>query len=220
MRKIAVDIALAVTALTLTLTGCASLGESSRAELNASPLRSGTPSSTAPAVANLTASPQASSTSGATPSVAMTYPSASAPPSAPAPSTSAAPSPSGSPWDNGVPPSLPHTTCGHGLMGPNPVLDSATTRSLACFARAVRSCRAASISVTQFGVDTGTDVVATVVPASPCHARYVSDWYTGNFDGFTSTPTVLDCTVSVSRGRIRFVCPGLAAEDAADWPAR
>lgn len=77
------------------------------------------------------------------------------------------------------------------------------------FSLAVRACRSASVSVVEFGVDAGTDVVAAVEPGKPCHARYVYHDYSANFGGGSGPTTTTDCTVTATETTIHFRCPGL-----------
>lgn len=108
------------------------------------------------------------------------------------------------------PSSPPHTTCGHAAVGgPEHAVVSSGGSALTCFVAAVRRCRAASVSVTEFSVDTGTDLVATIEPGTPCRARYVSQAYTANFGGEEFPASTTDCDVSVTPVGVHFHCAGL-----------
>lgn len=95
------------------------------------------------------------------------------------------------------PAALPHPRCGsastHFLTGHTRLL-SADRGALACFIRATRECRSASLGVTEMGVDTGTDFVFTVEPGQArCQVTELRQDYSANFGGSQGTVTSMQC---------------------------
>lgn len=95
---------------------------------------------------------------------------------------------------------LPHATCGtvitH-LLGPDTQLISASRGAPGCFDAAVRGCRAASIHVTEMGVDAGTQYVFVINPGGrPCQVAAFSQSYSANFGGHESQVTTTRCSVA------------------------
>jgi hypothetical protein len=101
---------------------------------------------------------------------------------------------------DGPPAALPKATCGgavtHALNAGTQVL-SADKGSLNCFDSAMRHCRAASIAITEMGVDTGTDYVFEIAPGGAgCPVTELSQSYSANFGGSTGAVTSAQCRLA------------------------
>lgn len=99
---------------------------------------------------------------------------------------------------------LPHASCGdavtHRLDDSTHAL-SADPGALTCFTAAARTCRAASIKVTEMGVDTGTAFVFSIDPGgTTCHVTELSQGYTANFGGSTGPVTAMSCRLAAVTG--------------------
>jgi hypothetical protein len=156
---------------------------------------------------------------GPGPSEALSPPATSAAPPVPSPSSTQVTRPStaapvlvtatATPWQDGDPPPPPHTTCGHAALGGENYAQIASgAASLRCFGNAVARCSSASVSYVKFGVDSGNDVVATVLPGTSCHVRYVVEGWTANGGGMTWPADTLDCGASRTADVVVLRCPG------------
>lgn len=108
---------------------------------------------------------------------------------------------------------LPHPTCGsagtHNLDSRTQLL-SADPGTLTCFHAAAKSCKAASIEVTEMGVDAGTDDVFVIKPGGrPCQATAFSQFYifTGQLHRNPVTSTSCRLTAVTDRG-VTLSCGG------------
>jgi hypothetical protein len=95
------------------------------------------------------------------------------------------------------PAALPHASCGsastHFLSSDTRIL-RADPGALACFVRAARECRSASLGVTELGVDTGTDYVFTIAPGgTSCQVTEERQDYSANFGGSQDAVTTVPC---------------------------
>lgn len=108
---------------------------------------------------------------------------------------------------------LPHASCGsattHGLAGHTQIL-SADPGALSCFGTAARECRAASIEVTESGVDTGTRHVFTIdQAATTCQASQLSQPYSANGGGRTDPVQTTRCDhITVTSRGVTLTCNG------------
>lgn len=108
---------------------------------------------------------------------------------------------------------LPKATCGsattHFLNAGTQVL-GADPGALTCFGTAARGCRAASIGVTEMGVDTGTMYVFTIEHGgTACQVTELSQYYSANFGGSTGPVSTVTClrTAVTARG-VTLTCGG------------
>jgi hypothetical protein len=96
--------------------------------------------------------------------------------------------PTGHPSQSGQPvTALPSATCGHAsthdLNASTQILD-ADQGALTCFQAAARQCVAASLAVTEMGIDAGTNHVFAIEPGGKdCQVSDVSQFYTANNHG-------------------------------------
>ena len=100
---------------------------------------------------------------------------------------------------------LPHPSCGsastHGLSATTEML-SADRGALACFHAAAKNCKAASLKVTQMGVDAGTDNVFAIKPGSrPCEVTEFSQFYIVTGDVHRNSVTSTTCHVAAATAR-------------------
>jgi len=108
---------------------------------------------------------------------------------------------------------LQRASCGaaitHSLTGHTRIL-SADPGSLACFIRAARECRPASIAITEMGVDSGTDYVFVITPAKPpCQVTEQRQDYSANFGGSHGAVSTVPCRrVAVTPGGVTLSCRG------------
>lgn len=113
----------------------------------------------------------------------------------------------------GQPTALPRATCGsattHFLDAATQFL-SADKGSLGCFETAARHCRAASLAVTEMGVDTGTSYVFTVEPdGTACQVTELSQAYSAHSGGSPGAITTTDCRVAgVTTAGVTLGCAG------------
>ena len=96
----------------------------------------------------------------------------------------------------------PTAACGsawtHAVNGQTQLL-SADHGALTCFDTAARACKPASLHVTEFGVDTGTDYVFTIESGEPsCRVTEPSQYYSANGGG-SHGPVI---TTSCLRGAV------------------
>ena len=111
------------------------------------------------------------------------------------------------------PAALPEAKCGsavtHFLTAGTQLL-SARHGALTCFATAARRCRAASLGVTEMGVDTGTNFVFTIDPGgSPCRVTETSQGYSANFGGSTGPLVTRLCRLTgVTGAGVTLRCGG------------
>lgn len=162
------------------------------------------------AAATIAACASASSTGpgqGGQPSAtASGAPTASA---APSTTASAAP-PTGAPLKASA---LPHASCGsaltHGLNRSTQVLHS-DKGALNCFHTAAQACKAASLAVTEMGVDTGIRNVITIEPSgSGCQVTLWHQSYSANNGGRTSAVSGTYCTLgTVTSAAVNLSCAG------------
>ena len=109
--------------------------------------------------------------------------------------------------------SMPHATCGtvitH-LLSADSQLVSASRGALTCFDAAARNCRAASIQVTQLGVDTGTQYVFAVEPGrSPCRLIEYSQSWSAGVGGRKGPVRTTDCRqLALTRSGVALRCAG------------
>jgi hypothetical protein len=108
---------------------------------------------------------------------------------------------------------LPHAACGtvstHQLS-PDTQLISASPGALGCFDAAVRTCRKASIHVTEMGVDTGTQYVLVLEPGrTPCLLTEYSQSYSANFGGSEGPVLTTSChEVALTGSGLTLRCGG------------
>jgi hypothetical protein len=101
-------------------------------------------------------------------------------------------------WKISRPPTaLPQANCGsvvtHFLTSDTRIL-SADRGALTCFVSAARTCRSASLRVTEMGVDAGTDFVFSVEPGkTPCQVIEQRQDYSANFGGSQGAVTTVQC---------------------------
>lgn len=100
---------------------------------------------------------------------------------------------------------LPHASCGdavtHSLDGSTHAL-SADPGALTCFSAAARHCRAASIEITQMGVDTGTAFVFSIDPGGTrCQVTELSRDYSANFGGSAGPVITASCRLAAVTGK-------------------
>jgi len=94
-------------------------------------------------------------------------------------------------------PTLPRASCGsavtHFLTSDTRAL-SARPGALACFRKAARACRSASLGVTEMGVDTGTSYVFRIEPGSTsCRVVELRQAYSANFGGSKGVVISVPC---------------------------
>jgi len=82
--------------------------------------------------------------------------------------------------------------------------------ALTCFDAAARACKPASLHVTDFGVDTGTDYVFTIESGGPsCRVTERSNFYSANGGGSTGPVTTTTCLrVAVTGEGVSLSCAG------------
>ncbi len=82
--------------------------------------------------------------------------------------------------------------------------------ALTCFATAARHCRAASLSVTAVGVDTGSHYVFTIAPGgSPCRVTETSQFYSANGGGSQGPLVTRSCRMAGVTGQgVTLTCGG------------
>ena len=107
----------------------------------------------------------------------------------------------------------PPATCGsawtHSLNGQTHLL-GADHGALTCFDLAARACRPASLHVSEFGVDTGTDYTFTIESGGPsCRVTEASNFYSANGGGSTGPVTTTSCLrTAVTGGGVSLSCAG------------
>jgi hypothetical protein len=110
--------------------------------------------------------------------------------------TAAGCSAGGQPATN-APATLPRPTCGGArthLLSADTELLSADKGALTCFGTAARHCKAASLAITQIGVDTGVDYVFTIqAGGTACQVTELSQWYSANFGGLAGKVVGTQC---------------------------
>ena len=99
---------------------------------------------------------------------------------------------------------LPHARCGgavtHSLDGSTHAL-SADPGALTCFTAAARTCRAASIEITQMGTDTGTNFVFAIGPGgTTCQVTELSQDYSANLGGSAGPVIPASCRLAAVSG--------------------
>jgi len=108
---------------------------------------------------------------------------------------------------------LPRPSCGsavtHFLTSDTHVL-SARPGALACFIKAARACRSASVGVTEMGVDTGTSYVFRLEPGrTSCRVIELRQDYSANFGGSTGAVISVPCHLTAVTGRgVMLRCAG------------
>jgi len=113
----------------------------------------------------------------------------------------------------GSPAALPQATCGtagtHKLGASTQVL-SADKGALNCFDTAIRRCRAASIEITETGVDTATKYVFEITPGGTgCPVTMLSQFNSANFGGSTGPVVSTQCHLaSVTSAGSELGCDG------------
>lgn len=151
---------------------------------------------TAACHASATALPATSPTPGAS-SVAMTGASPTNVPWA-----------SWSVWGDTQPTLVPGTCGSAAVRVGDPTLVYGGATSIRCFAQAASNCHAASLSWRRTGVDSGTEVHATVrSDQQPCTVTYVTNDFSANGGGRTYAAATFICGLSVVANRIDFHCP-------------
>lgn len=111
------------------------------------------------------------------------------------------------------PSALPAATCGsattRGVNADTRVL-SADKGALTCFATAARHCRAASLAVTDLGVDAGTRYVFALTPGGTgCPVTELSQSYSANPGGPTGSVTTAACHLAaVTSAGVTLRCAG------------
>jgi len=107
----------------------------------------------------------------------------------------------------------PPAACGsawtHSLNGQTHLL-GADHGALTCFDLAARACRPASLHVSEFGVDTGTDYTFTIESGGPsCRVTEASNFYSANGGGSTGPVTTTSCLrTAVTGGGVSLTCAG------------
>jgi hypothetical protein len=108
---------------------------------------------------------------------------------------------------------LPRASCGgavtHSLDGGTQAL-SADPGALTCFAVAARNCKAASIEITEMGIDTGTTFVFSIDPGgTTCQVTELSQHYSANFGGSAGPVVTTSCRLAaVSDRGVTVSCGG------------
>jgi hypothetical protein len=99
---------------------------------------------------------------------------------------------------------LPHASCGHAVTHS---LDASTHAlgadpgALTCFTAAARNCRAASIEMTEMGVDAGTNFVFSIDPGGKaCQVTELSQGYSANFGGSAGPVITASCQLAAVGG--------------------
>jgi len=112
-----------------------------------------------------------------------------------------------------TPAALPQATCGsastHALDAVTQLLD-AEKGALSCFETAMRHCQAASLAITEMGVDTGTGYVFAIKPGGTgCPVTELSQSYSANFGGSQGTITATQCRLAeVTGAGVTLSCAG------------
>jgi len=107
----------------------------------------------------------------------------------------------------------PPASCGsavtHFLNGQTHLL-GADHGALTCFDAAARSCRPASLHVTEIGVDTGTDYTFTIESGgASCRVTEQSNFYSANGGGSTGPVTTTSCLrTAVTGAGVSLSCAG------------
>jgi hypothetical protein len=107
----------------------------------------------------------------------------------------------------------PPAACGsawtHRINGQTQLL-GADHGSLTCFDAAARACRPASLHVTEFGVDTGTDYVFTIESGrASCRVTESSQYYSANGGGSHGPVVTTSCLrTAVTGGGVSLSCAG------------
>ena len=108
---------------------------------------------------------------------------------------------------------LPRPTCGqavtHSLSADTQLL-SADKGALTCFGTAARHCRAASLAITEMGVDTGVDYVFAIkAGGTACQVTELSQSYSANFGGSTGKVVGTSCSRAAATGAgVMLSCAG------------
>jgi len=108
---------------------------------------------------------------------------------------------------------LPHVSCGsaatHDLYARTQLL-SADRGALTCFHAAAKTCTAASIKVTDMGVDAGTDYAFVIMPGGrPCQVTEFSQFVIFTGEVHRSRVTTASCRVTAVTGRgVTLTCDG------------
>jgi hypothetical protein len=110
----------------------------------------------------------------------------------------------------------PPAACGsawtHSLNGQTQLL-GADRGALTCFDAAARACRPASLHVSDFGVDTGTDYTFTIQSGESggpsCRVTEQSNFYSANGGGSTGPVTTTSCLRTAATGEgVLLSCAG------------
>jgi hypothetical protein len=110
----------------------------------------------------------------------------------------------------------PPAACGsawtHSLSGQTQLL-GADRGALTCFDAAARACRPASLHVSAFGVDTGTDYTFTIESGESggpsCRVTEQSNFYSANGGGSTGPVTTTSCLRTAATGEgVSLSCAG------------
>jgi hypothetical protein len=107
----------------------------------------------------------------------------------------------------------PPASCGsavtHFLNGQTHLL-GADHGALTCFDAAAKSCRPASLHVTEMGVDTGTDYTFTIESGgASCRVTEQSNFYSANGGGSTGPVTTTSCLrTAVTDAGVSLSCAG------------
>jgi hypothetical protein len=101
---------------------------------------------------------------------------------------------------------LPQASCGRvitHLLDTNAKALSADADTLTCFTAVARRCKAASIRVTEMGVDAGTDYVFTTEPGrKPCQVTELSQSYGYTGGNLSSGPIIsMPCRLTAVSGK-------------------
>jgi hypothetical protein len=108
---------------------------------------------------------------------------------------------------------VPPATCGSAathFLDAQTRLVAADKGALTCFRSAALSCRAASIKVTDIGVDTGTDYVFVIEPGGrPCPVTELRQAYSANFGGSHGRVSRVSCRrLGVAASGVVLSCAG------------
>jgi hypothetical protein len=87
---------------------------------------------------------------------------------------------------------------------------SARPGALSCFIKAARSCRSASLGVTEMGVDTGTSYLFLIEPGNTsCRVTELRQSYSANFGGSKGAVISVPCHATTVTGRgVALRCAG------------
>lgn len=111
------------------------------------------------------------------------------------------------------PATLPTATCGRAVthrLGADTQLLGAEKGALTCFETAARHCKAASLGITEMGVDSGVDYVFAVqAGGTACPVTELSQSYSANFGGSAGPIASTRCQrAGVTSAGVMLSCAG------------